>query len=68
MPQRFPKTFGHECKYYYICRQLKYHQHRIKSKTSISFEIILNVFKGLIVALVPLKFSSISVYFSWRPL
>ena len=35
----------------YICRQLKYHQHRIRSKTGISLEIILNVFKCLIVSL-----------------
>ena len=38
-----------------ICRQLKYQQHRIRSKTGISLEIILNVFKCLIVLLVPLK-------------
>ena len=40
----------------YICRQLKYHQHRIRSKTGISLVIILNVFKCLKVSLVPLKF------------
>ena len=34
----------------YICRQLKYHQHRIKNKTGISLEIILNVCKCLIVS------------------
>ena len=39
-----------------ICRQLKYHQHRIRSKIGISLEIILNAFKYLIVSLVPLKF------------
>ena len=37
----------------YICRQLKYHGHRIRSKISISLEIILNVFNCLIVPLVP---------------
>ena len=40
----------------YICRQLKYHQHKIRSKTGISLEIILNVFKCFLVSLVPLKF------------
>ena len=40
----------------YSRRQLKYHQHRIKSKISISSKIILNVLKCLIVSLVPLKF------------
>ena len=40
----------------YICRQLKQHQHKIKSKTGISLEITPNVFKCLIVSLVPLHF------------
>ena len=40
----------------YICRQLRYHQHKIRSKTVISLVIILNVFKCLKVSLVPLKF------------
>ena len=39
----------------YIYRQLKYHQHRIKIKISISSKIILNVLKCLVVSLVPLK-------------
>ena len=40
----------------YIRKQLKYHQHRIRSKTGISLKIVLNVLKCLIVSLVPLKF------------
>ena len=40
----------------YICKQLKYHQHRIRSKTGISLDIILIVFSCLIVSFVPLKF------------
>ena len=39
----------------YNRRQLKYYQYRIISKTGISLEKILNVFKCLIVSLVPLK-------------
>ena len=40
----------------YIFRQLKSHQHKIKSKIGISLEIALNVFKCLIVSLFPIKF------------
>ena len=40
----------------YICGKLKYHQHRIRNKTSISLEIILNVFKCLTISLAPLQF------------
>ena len=39
----------------YTFRQLKYHQLKIRSKTGISIEIALNVFKCLIVSLVLLK-------------
>ena len=35
----------------YICRQLKYHQHRVRSKTGISSETIASVFKFLTVSL-----------------
>ena len=50
MPQKFEKTFAHEnVKKFseYSCRQLKYRQHRIKSKTGISLKAILNVLKWL---------------------
>ena len=40
----------------YVCRQVKYNQHRIRNETGISLEIILNVFKFLIVSLTPLEF------------
>ena len=40
----------------YIFKKLKYHQHKIKSKTDISLEITLNVCKCLIVSLVLLEF------------
>ena len=41
----------------YIFRHLKQKcQHKIRSKTGISLEITVNVFKCLIVSLVPLKF------------
>ena len=40
----------------YICRQLKQHQRKIRSKTDISLEITLNIFKCLISSLVPIKF------------
>ena len=39
-----------------MCRQLKYHQHSIRSNIGILLEIISNVSKCLIVSLVPLKF------------
>ena len=39
----------------YVCRQLKYNRHRIRSKICFSLEIILNVFKCLTTLLVPLK-------------
>ena len=39
----------------HICRQQKFIQNRIRGKTSISLEDILNVFKCLIISLVPLK-------------
>ena len=59
LSQRFEKTFDLENKLKhlseYICRQLKYHQHRIRSETGMSLEIILDVFKWPIVSLVPLK-------------
>ena len=31
----------------YICRQLKYHQHKIRSNTGLSLELIVNVFHAL---------------------
>ena len=37
-------------------RQLKQHQHKIRSKTGICLEITLNVFKCLTVSLVPVKY------------
>ena len=40
----------------YIFRQLKQQQRKLRSETSISLEITLNVFKCFIVSLVPLKF------------
>ena len=40
----------------YISRKLKYHQHRIRCKTGILLEIILDLFKCFSVWLVPLKF------------
>ena len=77
LSQRFEKTFDHENKLKhlseYICRQLKYHQHRIRSETGMSLEMILDVFKWPIVSLVPLKNfyfgnSTTFFYFSWHPL
>ena len=38
----------------YICRQLKQHQYKTRSKTSILLEITLNSFKCLTVSLVPI--------------
>ena len=67
LPQRFEKTFAHDSKYEYICSQLKYHQHRIRGKAGISLEMILNVFKCIIVSLVPLTCfgnSTIFIYFN----
>ena len=40
----------------YVCRQLKLHQHKIRSKLGILLEITPNVFKCLIVSLVLLRF------------
>ena len=48
----------------YICRQLKYHQHRIKSETGISSKIILSVFKFLTVSLNSTNFCSFGLVFS----
>ena len=54
-----------------IYRQLNCHQHRIRSETGISLEIILNVFKCLavslstqifILAIAPLSFISVSIF------
>ena len=53
----------------YFFRQLKQHQHKIRSKTGISLEITLNVCKCLIVSLVLINSyfgeTTIFVYFSW---
>ena len=59
--QRFQKAFAEKIKYQknfseILFRELKQHQHNIRSKTAISLEITRNVFKRLIVSLVPLKF------------
>ena len=48
LPQRFQKTFAHKSitlKNFseHICRQLKQHQEKIRSKTGLSLEITLNV-------------------------
>ena len=56
---KISKTFSS-----YICRQLKYHQHRIKSETRISSEIILSVFKFLTVSLNSTIFCSFGLVFS----
>ena len=40
----------------YTFRQLKQHQHKIKTETGILLEITLNIFKCLIISLFPLKF------------
>ena len=53
--QRFEKIFTHDSKDQEIS-QNTFIDHRIRSKISISLEIILNVFNCLIVSLVPLKF------------
>ena len=44
-----------------MCRQLKYHHHRIRSKTGISLAIILNIFKCVKVSLVSLKFLLLAI-------
>ena len=48
-----------------IFRKLKQHQHKIITKTEISLEITLNVFKCLMVSLASLKFLLLQQYLFW---
>ena len=78
--QRFEKTFSGHMKVKKIseyCRQLKYHQFRIRSEICILLEIILNAFKCLtvslstqilILAIATLSFISVSIIFEFTTL